>query len=228
MQILLATLNAGKLREIEHEMRKANLPDMKIQTLAILPAPQSVTEDRPTFLGNAVKKARDYANQSGMLTLADDSGLSVDALAGEPGVLSARYAGEPCNDDANNAKLLQALAGVPVANRTAKFVCAMALAAPTATIAVAQAWVEGLILSEPRGANGFGYDPLFLIPTLGQTTAELPLDQKSALSHRGQAIRKMIALLQTWFLTGEKVQSGPCGEVWRSIVGTNVIEESAH
>ena len=228
MQILLATLNAGKLREIEHEMRKANLPDMKIQTLAILPAPQNVTEDRPTFLGNAVKKARDYANQSGMLTLADDSGLSVDALAGEPGVLSARYAGEPCNDAANNAKLLQALAGVSIANRTAKFVCAMALAAPTATIAVAQAWVEGLILSEPRGANGFGYDPLFLIPTLGQTTAELPLDQKSALSHRGQAIRKMIALLQTVILPGTKAQRGSCGEVLQSLAGNNVIEGSAH
>ncbi len=228
MQILLATLNAGKLREIEHEMHKANLPDIKIRTLAILPAPQNVTEDRPTFLGNAVKKARDYANQSGMLTLADDSGLRVDALAGEPGVLSARYAGEPCNDTANNAKLLQALAGVPVAKRTAKFVCAMALAAPTATIAVAQAWVEGLILSEPRGANGFGYDPLFLIPTLGQTTAELPLDQKSALSHRGQAIRKMIALLQTVILPGTKAQRSPCCEVLQSLAGTNVIEGSAH
>ena len=197
MQILLATLNPGKSREIEHEIHQAGLLDIQIRTLAILPIPENVVEDRPTFIGNAVKKARAYASQSCMLTLADDSGLCVDALAGQPGVRSARYAGEPCNDAANNAKLLQALAGVATPQRTAKFVCALALAHPTATVAVVQAWVDGIILSEQRGANGFGYDPLFLLPSLGQTTAELPLEQKSALSHRGQAIRKIIALFRT-------------------------------
>ena len=202
MQLLLATLNVGKLREIEHEIYKAGLADIQVRTLAILPTPQNVVEDRPTFIGNAVKKARTYASQSGMLTLADDSGLCVDALDGQPGVLSARYAGEPSNDAANNAKLLQALAGVSAPHRTARFVCALALATPTTTLAVVQAWVDGLILTAPRGTNGFGYDPLFLLPALGQTTAELPLQHKSSWSHRGQAIRKMIALFRMGIFPG--------------------------
>lgn len=200
MQILLATGNLGKLREIEHEIRQAGLCDIQLRPLSTVPSPQSVLEDRPTFIGNAVKKARAYAAQSGILTLADDSGLCVDALAGEPGVQSARYAGEPCNDAANNAKLLQALAGVADAHRTARFVCAMALASPAATIAIVQAWVAGAILLTPRGGNGFGYDPLFLIESLGKTTAELSLEQKSTLSHRGQAIRKMLAVLRSGIL----------------------------
>ncbi len=215
MRLLVATSNAGKIVEIEHELAAAGLmgEDMQLLGLKDLPAGWvDVVEDRPTFVGNATKKARHFAEVSGCLTLADDSGLCVDALGGGPEVLSARYAGEPCDNAANNAKLLREMAEVPEEKRTAHFACAMALAAPllpppsliggtpiprrTASgavdLAVMVDTVEGRILHAPRGTNGFGYDPLFFFPEFGKTTAELDLVTKGRISHRGKALRRMI------------------------------------
>jgi XTP/dITP diphosphohydrolase len=200
-KLLIATGNAGKVREIAHEFAAAG-SDWEIVGLKQAADGRvfdECIEDRPTFIGNATKKARHYARLTGMLTLADDSGLCVDALDGAPGVYSARYAGVsgPGADAANNAKLLAAIDAVPDERRQARFVCAAALAIPTADLAVMVDDVRGVLLREPRGANGFGYDPLFFFPEFGKTTAELDMATKSSISHRGKALRRMIALLRT-------------------------------
>jgi XTP/dITP diphosphohydrolase len=189
IEILIATNNPGKVREIRQ--LTAGHPWVW-RGLDEFPGVPPVVEDAYTFAGNARKKALHYAAATGLLTLADDSGLEVDALDGAPGVHSARYAGEPKNDANNNAKLIVNLRYVPRASRTARFRCTMALARPSAVLAETQGAVEGLIIDAPRGENGFGYDPHFLVPHLGKTMAELPADQKNSLSHRGQALRAML------------------------------------
>ena len=195
VKLLVATSNKGKVVEIEHEFREAGL-DAQFLGLKDLPSGWAdVVEDRPTFVGNATKKARHFAKLSGMLTLADDSGLCVDALDGAPGVFSARYAGEPCDNAANNRKLLAAMDAVPEGKRGGQFVCAMALCAPVADLAVFVDEVKGVILRELKGTNGFGYDPLFYFPEFGKTTAELDMKTKGTISHRGKALRKMIGFL---------------------------------
>jgi XTP/dITP diphosphohydrolase len=200
--LLIATGNAGKVREIEHELEAAGLlGDLTIRGLKDLPAGWTdCVEDQPTFVGNATKKARHFATIGNCLTLADDSGLCVDALNGDPGVYSARYAGLTGDrhtvDQANNQKLLLNLANVPDDQRQGRFVCAMALAIPTAEIAVMVDQVEGTMLREPRGTNGFGYDPLFYFPQFKKTTAELSMQEKSVVSHRGKALRRMIAWMR--------------------------------
>lgn len=204
LQLLIATGNAGKVREIRHEFEAAAelrpLGHQQFQVVGLRDIPGGTAfpecvEDRLTFVGNATKKARHYAALAGCLTLADDSGLCVDALGGAPGVFSARYAGVSGHgaDAANNAKLLQALAGVSDADRRARFVCAMALATPATDLAVMVDEVAGVMLREPRGAQGFGYDPLFFFPEFNQTTAELDMATKSRISHRGKALRRMLA-----------------------------------
>jgi XTP/dITP diphosphohydrolase len=199
--LLIATGNAGKVVEIQHEFaatpREGWLKDLRILGLKDLnPFPECV-EDRPTFIGNATKKARHYAELSGMLTLADDSGLCVDALGGAPGVYSARYAGVsgPGADEANNRKLLDAVKGISDDQLHARFVCAMALARPGADLAVMVDDVRGMLIRNPSGSNGFGYDPLFYFPHFGKTTAELDMATKSSISHRGKALRRMIGFL---------------------------------
>jgi XTP/dITP diphosphohydrolase len=192
MQLLIATANKGKVREIAHELIRAGLMDIEPVSLHELPAIPEPVEDQPRFSGNAVKKALHYAAATGLVSLADDSGLCVDALNGAPGVLSARYAGEPCDDAANNRKLIAALAGVAPQQRTARFVCCLALAAPQTVLALVTDEVAGVMVDEARGTNGFGYDPHFFLPELGKTTAELSMDHKSQLSHRGKAVRHMI------------------------------------
>ena len=197
-KLLIATGNAGKVKEIRHELEIAGLlGDFDVLGLkdngSTFP---DCIEDRPTFIGNATKKARHYARLSGHLTLADDSGLCVDALNGAPGVYSARYAGidgdRETVDAANNKKLLDALKDTPDDKRQAQFVCAMALATPDAELAVMVDHVDGILLHEPRGTNGFGYDPLFYFPQFKRTTAELDMKSKSHISHRGKALRRMI------------------------------------
>ena len=156
-----------------------------------------------TFAENARQKALYYARATGLWCLADDSGLVVDALGGAPGVHSARYAAEafPPNADraardaANTAKLLAALGDVPEERRTARFVCHLALAEGDAIVLESTGTVEGLIARDPHGANGFGYDPVFLIPPRRLTIAEMPQGEKNALSHRGQAVRRFVQLL---------------------------------
>jgi XTP/dITP diphosphohydrolase len=204
-KLLIATGNAGKVKEIRHEFevaaagaRDAWLGALEIIGLKDLPPMPEATEDEPTFEGNARKKASHYAGLCGLMTLADDSGLCVEALGGAPGVFSARYAGVKGAgaDAANNAKLLKAMVDVPEERRQAKFVCAMALVAHEAggarDLALMIDEVHGILLREPRGANGFGYDPLFFFPEFGKTTAELDMLTKGRISHRGKALRKMI------------------------------------
>jgi XTP/dITP diphosphohydrolase len=137
-----------------------------------------------------------YAAATGLLTLADDSGLEVDRLGGEPGVHSAYYAGVPRDDLANNRKLIEKLRGVPVDDRTARFRCALALASPGGVVHECSGKIEGFIVDEARGTKGFGYDPHFLVPSLNRTLAELTREEKNAISHRGAALRQFLAWLQ--------------------------------
>jgi len=157
--------------------------------------PLTVAEDAPTFVGNAEKKARAAMAATGLPALADDSGLEVDALGGAPGVQSARYAGEPCDDGANNAKLLRALAGVPDGERTGRFRCALVFVDGDGTPLVAEGSCEGRIGWAPRGTGGFGYDPLFILEGDGRTMAELLPDEKNRVSHRARALGKMAEAL---------------------------------
>lgn len=191
--ILIATTNPGKLREVRAVL--ADLP-ATLKGLADVPEMPEAVEDATTFEGNARIKALHYAGLSGAWTLADDSGLEVDALDGSPGVYSARYAGDHADDQANNAKMIAALHGVPAARRTARFRCVVALARPGEVLALGTGAIEGLIIDDPRGANGFGYDPHFLVPSLGKTAAELPPEHKNRISHRGQALADILPRLR--------------------------------
>lgn len=193
MELLVATGNLGKLKEIRRLLEGSGV---EVVGLDRYPDAPEVVEDGATFEANARKKALEMARYSGSLTLADDSGLVVAALAGAPGVHSARYAGEQGNDAANNAKLLDELAKVADSDRQAAFNCVMALATPEGDCQTFTGAVAGVILRAVRGEGGFGYDPLFLVPEYGKTMAELPLDIKNRISHRGNALRQLIPVLQ--------------------------------
>ncbi len=208
--ILIATGNPGKAREIEAVLTPpraespADGPPVRWMTLKDIgrdiPEPD---EDGLTFADNAALKARYYSRATGLWTLADDSGLEVDALGGDPGVRSARYSDDlPENapreirDPANNAKLIRLLAGVSDEMRTARFRCSLALADGDRILATADGAIEGRIIDTPRGQNGFGYDPHFLVESLNQTTAEIDPALKNQISHRGQALRVMCETLK--------------------------------
>lgn len=192
MELVVATGNAGKLREIRRLLADTGIEVKGLDAFEGLP---EVEEDGETFEANARKKAETIAGLTGCLTLADDSGLAVEALGGQPGVRSARYAGEGATDADNNRKLLGVLQGIPAEKRRAAFCCAMALAAPGQETRFFFGRVEGVILDQQRGEGGFGYDPLFLVPEYGKTMAELPLETKNRISHRGQALRQAIEVL---------------------------------
>lgn len=213
MRILLATTNPHKVDEIAAVFDEQALGAVELLNLAHLgQTMDEPVEDQPSFEGNAVLKARYYAKATKVLCLAEDSGLEVDALDGQPGVRSARFSGVEGSrdvvDPANNRLLLQRLKGVSWSHRTARFVCAMALCDPErlAPIALVRGVMEGCILSEAdgadpatgqgRGDNGFGYDPIFEIDELGRTAAEVSPDEKNAVSHRGRAARLMVAKLR--------------------------------
>ena len=192
--LVFATRNRGKLVELRQLLPDLNVIDVDEAARRIGRELPDVVEDADTFAGNAAKKAREVSAVTKLPALADDSGLEVDALGGAPGVYSARYAGVTGHADAaNNAKLLAALAGVPAAQRTARFRASLALAdvyGPLeGDVITADGVCEGLILDAPRGTGGFGYDPLFLVPDLGQTFAELGVGTKGDLSHRARAMR---------------------------------------
>jgi XTP/dITP diphosphohydrolase len=197
-EILLATSNPGKAREMR-EILVGGDPVLDAQVrwrnLAEFADWPEAVEDAETFPENASKKAMHYARLSGMWSLADDSGLEVDALDGAPGVRSARYAGEPKNDESNNRLLLEKLRGIPIEQRTARFRCAAALSDGEQVLATAEGKVEGCITDQPRGSNGFGYDPLFLVECGERTAAEMSPDEKHAVSHRGRALQQMRAKL---------------------------------
>lgn len=191
--LLIATTNEGKLGELRAMLAQVPVRLIGTGDCGSIPPPD---ETAPTFMGNAEAKAIYYAQATGHDTLADDSGLEVDALDGEPGVRSARYAGSEGDDRANNEKLIRALARVPAERRTARFRCAMALARNGSILARATGTIEGRIVDEPRGSNGFGYDPHFFVEGLGLTTAEMPPELKNRLSHRGRALAAMIPQIE--------------------------------
>lgn len=173
--------------------------EIQVVSLDAFPNAPEVIEDGETFEANAIKKAREIAKYTGLPALADDSGLVVDALNGAPGVYSARYAGEDATDETNNAKLVENLRGIPAKQRTAHFCCAMALATPDGRVQTTEATWKGRILTTPRGENGFGYDPLFFIPTHNCTSAELSSGKKNRISHRGQALRAILSCILDLF-----------------------------
>jgi XTP/dITP diphosphohydrolase len=195
-RILIATSNQGKLRDFAAAV-SCGFEIAKIPNFSSLPP---VVEDGLTFEDNARKKAETYSGYvPGELVLADDSGLEVDALNGDPGVHSARYAaddphsvGSNTDDEANNRKLIRALAAIPPAKRAGRFVCVIAAACDGKTLEIFHGTAEGIILDLPRGSNGFGYDPLFYFPKIKKTFAELSLAEKAVYSHRGSAFRQFL------------------------------------
>lgn len=186
--LLLATSNPGKVREFRDALQDLG---WKIKDSSQCPGMPVVPEEGETFQDNALLKARTVATWSGLACLADDSGLEVDALDGEPGIFSARFAGSGSSDAANNRKLLLMLRDVPWERRTARFVCALALALPSGREVTARGALEGFIDRCPRGDGGFGYDPLFYLPRWNCTMAELALEEKNRISHRGQALQAL-------------------------------------
>ncbi|MBN2130439.1 MAG: XTP/dITP diphosphatase [Sedimentisphaerales bacterium] len=197
-RILVATTNPGKVRELGAMLEA----DVQWRSLGDFPGVGEVVEDGATFAENARKKATEYARATGLWTLADDSGLVVDALDGAPGVKSARFSGErPAGEDRslldhrNMAKVLELLQGGPREKRTARFVCCLCLASPEKVLLETEGTVEGVIAEREIGANGFGYDAIFFVPHLGKTAAQLTAEEKNAISHRGNAIANLQRLL---------------------------------
>lgn len=193
MDLVVATRNQGKLKEIRRLLEGAQVRVLSLDEFPDLP---EVEEDGETFSANAQKKAETVARLTGRLTLADDSGLTVATLGGAPGVHSARYAGPDAGDEENNRKLLEALKGLPPSDRAGAFVCVIALCTPEGECRFFDGRLEGTILDAPRGGGGFGYDPVFLVSGDVRTLAELPMEAKNAVSHRGQALRKALEHLR--------------------------------
>ena len=192
-KIIFATGNQNKMREIREIM--GNLP-VEILSMKEAGIKADIREDGTTFEENAAIKAKAVAEllpeqDRDTIVLADDSGLEIDALNGEPGIYSARYMGEDTSYHVKNAELIRRLEGVPEEKRTARFVCAVAAVLPDRTCLTVRGTIEGRIGYEERGSNGFGYDPIFMLPDRGCTTAELPPEEKNRISHRGQALRLM-------------------------------------
>ncbi|PRY54225.1 RdgB/HAM1 family non-canonical purine NTP pyrophosphatase [Glycomyces artemisiae] len=190
MKVLLATRNAGKVDELRQILAEA-APHVELVGLDAVDEYPETPETELTFAGNALLKARDGVKHTGLPTIADDSGIAVDALNGMPGVLSARWAGSRKDDAANNALLLDQLSDVPDELRTAKFVCAAVIAYPDGRETVVHGEMPGRVIREPRGANGFGYDPLFVPDGFTLTSAEISAAEKNAISHRGKAFREL-------------------------------------
>ncbi|MBA2287972.1 MAG: RdgB/HAM1 family non-canonical purine NTP pyrophosphatase [Ktedonobacteraceae bacterium] len=193
--LLLATTNRHKLEEY-----RAILSDLPFTLLSPsdIDLDLDVEETGTTFVENAELKALAYAKASGLLSLADDSGLEIDALDGAPGVYSARFAGKDTSYEERFRLILEKLKGLPEARRSARFCCSIVLAEPSGYHQAVEGVIEGVIADAPRGEHGFGYDPIFLVPALGKTTAELTPEQKHRISHRGRAAEQARALLQNW------------------------------
>jgi len=199
-ELVLATNNRHKAAELISLLSGLGI---MIRTLDEFPDAPEVVEDGTTCEANAVKKARTIAEYTGLPAVADDTGLEVDALGGQPGVYAARYAGEGASYEDNCRKLLRELKGVPSERRTARFLTVAALAIPSDGIRVAQGTLDGVIAEEPRGVSGFGYDPIFLIPELGKTLAQLSADQKNKVSHRARAFANVREILSLQVVSAE-------------------------
>ena len=191
-ELVLATRNRHKGQELA-----ALLSDLgiDIRTLEEFPEVPDVIEDGQTCEANAIKKAKAVSRATGLLAVADDTGLEVDELGGRPGVYAARYAGEHVSYEDNWRKLLQELSGVPHDRRTARFITVAAIASPSGEVQVAEGQLQGMIAEQPAGARGFGYDPVFLVPELGMTLAELAPEEKNRISHRAKAFAQVREIL---------------------------------
>jgi len=188
LELVIATTNQGKLKEIREILKGLGV---KVKSLADFPSCPDVIEDGKTFRENALKKAREVAAHTGRFTLADDSGLMVDALDGAPGIYSARFAGKDADDLKNNKKLLKMLKDTPDKERGAKFVCLLALVSPDGVEKVLKGVVKGRITHGMRGTRGFGYDPLFYYTPARMTFAEMGPEEKNKVSHRARALAKL-------------------------------------
>lgn len=193
-EILIATTNPGKIIEIQSCLGE----EIKLLSLKDFASIKEIEEDGKTFEENARKKALGYAKSSQCLTLADDSGLEIDALNGAPGVNSARFSGPKLKneertliDHRNIAKVIKLIENVPQEKRTARFVCCMCLASPEKIIIESKGTLEGIIINNEVGTNGFGYDPIFFVPSMNKTVAQLTQNEKNSISHRGNAIREL-------------------------------------
>ena len=195
MDIIIATSNQNKLKEF-----KALLKDYKVSLLSLKDFPQipAVVEDGKSFYENALKKATTVARCTGKLTIADDSGIEVEALGGKPGVYSSRFAGEDASDEENNARLLKELQGIPPDKRGACFKCVLVIAKPEGETAFVEGECRGTIIEELRGHYGFGYDPLFLVPEYNKTFSEITPEEKNKISHRAKALQKLLKLLPNY------------------------------
>lgn len=198
-ELVLATRNRHKEAELGAIL--ADLP-LRIRTMDDFPEVPDVVEDGDTCEANAIKKARAVSKATGLLAVADDTGLEVDALGGRPGVYAARYAGPNATYEDNWKQLLQEMAGVPQDRRTAHFVTVAAVAWPSDSVEVTTGRLDGLITKEPAGARGFGYDPVFYVPELGKTLAELTSEEKNRISHRAKAFAQVRELLQNRLQSG--------------------------
>ncbi|NRD76037.1 XTP/dITP diphosphatase [Bacillus sp. BRMEA1] len=200
-EVIIATKNAGKAKEFEQIFAKRGIA---VKTLLDFPEIPDVDETGTTFEENATLKAEAVSKALNKMVIGDDSGLMVDALEGRPGIYSARYAGEPKNDLNNTNKLLADLKGVQEENRTARFYCALAVAIPGQETFTVSGTCEGRILEEPRGTNGFGYDPVFYVPEKEAAMAELSSDEKNRISHRANALKKLDTVLDSFLERVEK------------------------
>jgi XTP/dITP diphosphohydrolase len=186
--VIIATRNKGKIREIREALKGLGL---RIHALSDFSGVPEIEEDGKSFTENALKKARFYSKYFGKLTIADDSGLEVDSLNGLPGIYSARYAGEGASSQENNRRLLREMQGLPISKRGARFQCILAVASPDGKEITVEGSCKGRIGFKEKGRRGFGYDPLFILPRRGKTMAELSLEEKNKISHRGKALRKL-------------------------------------
>jgi XTP/dITP diphosphohydrolase len=192
MDIVIATSNQHKLKEFKTLLKGFPLTILSLKDFPDIPA---VVEDGKSFYENALKKALMVARHTGKLTIADDSGIEVDALDGKPGVYSARFAGEDATDEANNTKLLKELKGIPPSKRGACFKCVLVIAQPDGETAFVEGACRGTIIHEARGSYGFGYDPLFLVSEYNKTFSEITPEGKNKISHRARALQKLLKIV---------------------------------
>ena len=200
-KIIFATGNEGKMREIREILKELQVPVLSMKEAG---ASLNIEENGSTFAENAEIKARAVWNCTGGIVLADDSGLVVDALGGEPGVYSARYMGEDTSYEIKNREIIRRLEAVSGQDRSARFVCIIAAVLPDGTVRKTEGTMDGVIAMEPAGEEGFGYDPILYIPEYGKTGAQLTMEEKNAISHRGKALRAMKGELARWLGKDEK------------------------
>ncbi len=200
-KIIFATGNEGKMREIREILKELQVPVLSMKEAGVS---LNIEENGSTFAENAEIKARAVWNCTGGIVLADDSGLVVDALGGEPGVYSARYMGEDTSYEIKNREIIRRLEAVSGQDRSARFVCIIAAVLPDGTVRQTEGTMDGVIAMEPAGEEGFGYDPILYIPEYGKTGAQLTMEEKNAISHRGKALRAMKGELARWLGKDEK------------------------